>query len=327
MPFFRLLLVLAVSIPSVALAQAEAPATTQATTQLATMPTWQRTRDVIFARTAGTALTLDVFAPTSTKPNGAAVIVVVSGGWVSSHEAIDHPFVGLYLGPFLRHGYTVFAVVPGSQPKFTIPEIADNVDKAVKFIRASAERFGIDGAKLGITGGSAGGHLSLLQATRPSQGKKLSLDAVERASGYVQAAAVFFPPTDFLNYRHENRNVMDDPLIDPFHAAFDFREMDPQRHKLVEVTRRRHNEILRDISPAQHISGKTPPCMIVHGDKDELVPIQQAQLFVEKLKSAGGTAELVVKEGAAHGWMNADVEIERMAKFFDEHLLGRTREE
>jgi dipeptidyl aminopeptidase/acylaminoacyl peptidase len=231
--------------------------------------------------------------------------------------------VGLFVGPFIRHGYTVFGVVPASQPKFTINEIADNVDKSVKFIRANAGRFKIDGGKIGITGGSAGGHLSLLQATKPSAGKKLSLNALERASGRVQAAAVLFPPTDFLNYRGDGKNIMDDPAIDPFSAAFDFREMNPAQHKLLPVSRRRHTEILGDLSPAQHISKQTPPCLIIHGDKDELVPMQQTTLFLDKLKATGGVGELIVKKGAGHGWGNAEVEIELMAQFFDKHLLGK----
>src|SRR5687767_11426710 len=243
----------------------DAPATTQAaaSSQPAALPAWTRTKDVIYGRTAATALTFDVFTPKE-KHNGAAVILVVSGGWMSSHEFLDSPMIGMFIGPFLRHGYTVFGVVPASQPKFTIPEIAENVDKSVKFIRANAERFKIDGDKLGITGGSAGGHLSLLQATKPSPGKKLSLNALERASGRVQAAAVLMPPTDFLNYRAAGKNIMEDPLIDPFHAAFDFREMSPQTHTLMPVNRRRHAEILREMSPAAHVNKQTPPCLIIH---------------------------------------------------------------
>jgi acetyl esterase/lipase len=305
--------------------QATTAAASPAATQPTTLPTWTRTRDVIYGRTAGTALTFDVYTPKE-NANGAAVILVASGGWAASHEALDSPFLSIFIGPFIRHGYTVFGVVPASQPKFTIPEIAENVDKSVRFIRANAERFKIDSEKLGITGGSAGGHLSLLQATKPTPGKTLSLSALERASGRVQAAAVLFPPTDFLNYRSAGMNVMEDPLIDPFHAAFDFREMSKERHTLIPVSRRRHAEILHETSPARCVTSETPPCMIIHGDKDELVPIQQATLFMDKLKAAGVPGELVVKEGAGHGWAKPEVEIELMAVFFDKHLLGKGKE-
>jgi acetyl esterase/lipase len=295
----------------------EPPSTTPTT-----LPTWKRQQDIIYGRTAGTALTLDVFTPRE-KPNGAAVIIVVSGGWFSAHEVLDSPMISIFIGPFIQHGYILFGVVPASQPKFTINEIAENVDRSVKFIRANSARFEIDGGKIAITGGSAGGHLSLLQATKPSPGKRLSLDAIERASGRVQAAAVLFPPTDFLNYRGEGKNIMDDPALDPFAAAFDFHEINDAQHKLVPVSRRRHTEILRELSPAQHISKDTPPCLIIHGDKDELVPMQQATLFLDKLKAQGVPAELVVKKGAGHGWGNAEVDIELMAQFFDKNLLGR----
>src|SRR5437016_1247141 len=75
-------------------------------------PAFLRTEDVIYGRKFGTALTLDVFTPPRT--HGAAVIFVVSGGWRSAHEAINPAFIA----EFLKRGYTVFAVVHGSQPKF-----------------------------------------------------------------------------------------------------------------------------------------------------------------------------------------------------------------
>ena len=76
---------------------------------------FKRSEDVIYGRKFGTALTLDVFQPE--KPNGAAIIFAVSGGFFSSHDAIN----GKTYQPFLDRGYTIFAVVHGSQPKFQIP--------------------------------------------------------------------------------------------------------------------------------------------------------------------------------------------------------------
>ena len=77
-----------------------------------TNPDFRRTEDVIDGRKFGTALTLDVFQPRPA--NGVGIVFMVSGGWVSSHEAINAAF----LRPLLNRGYTVFAVVHGSQPKF-----------------------------------------------------------------------------------------------------------------------------------------------------------------------------------------------------------------
>src|SRR3954454_23569185 len=88
-----------------------------------------RKEDVIYGRKFGTALTLDVFSPK--EKNGYGLVWAVSGGWVSSHAEINKAFVE----PFTRRGYTVFAVVHGSQPKFAIPEILDDMHRAVRFIR------------------------------------------------------------------------------------------------------------------------------------------------------------------------------------------------
>src|SRR3954470_8214678 len=76
-----------------------------------------RKEDVIYGRKYGLALTMDVFTPQ--KANGKAIVSVISGGWFSAHDGIGKAWGK----PFWERGYTVFAVVHGSQPKFTIPEI------------------------------------------------------------------------------------------------------------------------------------------------------------------------------------------------------------
>src|ERR687894_156620 len=110
-------------------------------------PPFIRTQDVIYGRKDGTALTLDVFRPKA-GANGAAIVLVISGGFFSSHEAISPPFAQ----PLLDRGYTVFAVVHGSQPRYTVPEIVRDVHRAVRFIRHHAEGYGIDPGRIGITG-------------------------------------------------------------------------------------------------------------------------------------------------------------------------------
>ena len=93
----------------------------------------------IYGRKFGTALTLNVIAPKE-NANGAAIVWAVSGGWFSNHDGIQPAFVGEYL----KRGYTVFAVVHGSQPKFTIPEVLEDMNRAVRFIRSRAEQYKID---------------------------------------------------------------------------------------------------------------------------------------------------------------------------------------
>lgn len=281
-------------------------------------PNWSRQEDVIYGRKHGVALTLDVFSPKE-KPNGAAVVFVVSGGWYSAHEAINAGMAE----EFLKRGYTVFAVVHGSQPKYTIPEILEDMNRAVRFVRHNAGAYGIDPNRIGITGGSAGGHLSLMIGLAGKPGDEKAKDPVDRASSRVQAVACFFPPTDFLNYAKPGRTVLDafKEELQPFQAPFDFTRFDnaSRRFKLIDEEIRRL-EICKEISPITHASADDPPTLIIHGDADRLVPIQQAEVLIEKLKAAGAVAELYTKPGAAHGWANMGVDIAREADWFDKYL-------
>jgi acetyl esterase/lipase len=279
-------------------------------------PAYTRTEDVIYGRKYGTALTMDIFTPKKDS-NGAAIIWVVSGGWFSAHEAINAGFAS----EFIKRGYTVFAVVHGSQPKFTIPEILTDLHRAVRFIRYHAKDYRIDPERIGITGGSAGGHLSLMQGTAGNEGDSKARDPVDRVSSRVQAVACFFPPTDFLNYGGEGKEAIGNNILAAFRASFDFHEFDNTARRFVPVTdEKRIREIARSISPVYHVTPEDPPTLIIHGDADTLVPIQQAQQIVEKLKEAKVTAELIVKPGAGHGWPTLAQDLTHFADWFDKHL-------
>ena len=276
-----------------------------------------RTVDVIYGRKYGLAMTMDVFTPD--EPNGLGVVFAVSGGWFSSREMIAQDFVD----PLLERGYTVFAVVHGSQPKFAIPEILTDMHRAVRYIRHHAKKYDVDPERLGIFGGSAGGHLSLMQGVAGTPGDPEAKDPVDRQSSRVQAVACFFPPTDFLNYGKEGELGIGRGKLKAFRAPFDFEEWDEQTHHFVEIDdEEKLVEIGRQISPVTHVSADDPPMLIVHGDADELVPIQQAKLMIDKLKEEGVEAELVTKPGAAHGWKEMAADVSIFADWFDKHLAA-----
>lgn len=281
-------------------------------------PTYTHLEDVIYHRKHGTALTLDVFTPKK-DANGAGVIFVVSGGWNSHHRSINAGF----LRPLLDRGYTVFAVVHGSQPKFTLPEIIADLHRATRFIRHHAKRYAIDPDRIGITGGSAGGHLSLMQGTAGKPGDPDAEDPVDRASSRVQAVACFYPPTDFMNWGRPGY-TLDKALANElkgFRPPFDVREFDEETKRFERVTdTKRFLEMARAVSPITHISEDDPPIFIMHGDADPLVPIQQARVFIDAAQKAGLTAELLVKEGGSHGWRGLDKDIAKFADWFDKHL-------
>jgi acetyl esterase/lipase len=267
---------------------------------------WQRTEDIIYGRKHGVALTMDVFRPPTT--NGFGVVFMVSGGFFSAKEAINPAF----FRAFLDRGYVVFAVVHGSQPKYTIPEITEDVHRAVRFIRHRAADFGVRPEKLGVAGASAGGHLSLTLGTQGGPGKADARDPVERESSAVGAVACFFPPTDFLNYGAPGEDAVGVGTLKDFKPAFGPRSDTPEGRQ----------QLGREISPVNFVSARSAPTLIIHGDADRLVPLQQARLFIEKAAAAGVPAKLIVREGKAHGWPTIGEDIPLLADWFDQHLRG-----
>src|SRR5262245_11222088 len=226
-------------------------------------PTFTRQADVIYGRKYGTALTMDVFTPKK-NANGAAAILVVSGGWSSAHQL---PPNSAFAGELLKRGYTVFAVYHSSQPQYTIPEILQDVNRAVRFIRHHARDYKVDPGRLGIYGASSGGYLALMQGLAGDAGDPSAKDPVDMVSSRVQAVACFFPPTDFLNYGKPGEVALGRGPLAGLKAAFDFRELDTRTNTFVPV--RDEGQILeigRQISPAYHVSAGAPPALIFHGD-------------------------------------------------------------
>lgn len=273
----------------------------------APIPAHTRTEDVVYGRKFGVALTLDVIQPE--KPNGYGIVYMVSGGWVSSHAGVSPR---LY-APFLERGYTVFAVCHGCQPKFIIPEITQDIHRAVRFVRFNAKKWNVHPGKLGISGGSAGGHLSLTMGVCGGRGASDAKDPIDRESSAIQAIACLYPPTDFLNYGQPGEDAVGVGILANYKGAFGA-EAD---------TTEGRQRLGREVSPIYHLAAnQLPPTFIIHGDQDTLVPLQQAETFLAKAKEAGAITKLTVKTGAGHGWPDRVPDYEQMTDWFDEHLRG-----
>ncbi|GIW99721.1 MAG: hypothetical protein KatS3mg111_3054 [Pirellulaceae bacterium] len=250
--------------------------------------------DVVYGHKAGMALTFDVLQPDDA--NGAGVLFIVSGGWVSRwmppEQEID------FLRPLLDRGYTVFAVRHGSSPKFVIPEIVPDVRRAVRFIRLHAQQWGVDPNRLGASGWSAGGHLALMLGTTGDDGDPNSTDPVEGTSSRVQAVVAYFPPTDLRPY------VQDDEF--------------PRRFPALKF----EVEKAPDFSPLLQVSADDAPALLIHGDQDTLVPLWHSEKMVKALETAGVETRLLVIAGAGHGFAGeaADRALAAWLEWFDEHL-------
>ncbi|WP_437230625.1 alpha/beta hydrolase [Planctomicrobium sp. SH661] len=256
------------------------------------------TPDVVYGHKAGMALTYDVIRPE--KPNGAGILFMVSGGWVSTWFPPEHLVgnAGQNPSPFnllVDRGYTVFVVRHGSSPYFKVPDAVADVRRAVRFIRMHAADYGIDPNRLGVFGASAGGHLSLMLGTAADDGLPESNDPVEHASDRVQAVVAIFPPTK----------------IDEFFKLKDqFPALAFPEHQAAEV------------SPLLHVSRDDAPTLLVHGDKDDLVPLSNSERIAAEFHKAEVPTELIVIPGAAHGFQGQDqIRCQNaMLDWFDKYL-------
>ncbi len=285
---------------------------------------YQRRRDVIYGHKSGVALTMDVFTPKK-DANGAAVVAIASGGWISERTTIDSGIFPFFIYEPLKRGYTVFAVVHGSQPRFTIPDAIADVNRAVRYIRYHARDYRIDPRRIGVTGGSAGGHLALMLGVAGDDGDQHSTDAVERTSNRVQAVACLVPPTDFLNYGKKGRFAFaEGGILGDYRSAIDVREHDKHSKRLERIEDKEKFEALcRRVSPLSHVSGDAAPTLIIHGEVDNLVPLQQVEVMVSRLKKAGVEAKLIVKKGAGHIWGGVDKDMVTVVDWFDKYLLKK----
>jgi acetyl esterase/lipase len=164
--------------------------------------------------------------------------------------------------PFLEAGYTVFALRHGSSPQFKLPETVDDIILGSWDIHDHASKFGVDSTRLGIFGGSSGGQLALMAGL---SGEKHPVSAI----------VAFFAPADL-------RGIPD--FLKAMMPALDF-----------------DSTLAAGISPVLFASPDDPPTLLIHGDKDFVVPLWQSQKMYDALQAAHVDSRLIVYKGMMHG--------------------------
>lgn len=277
--------------------------------------------EFIYGRKDGVALTL-IHIKSKVKSNGKAIIYVISGSWFSSYNGIEMSTTAAE--QYLAKGYTVFAVMHGSQPRYAIPDAVNDLKRAVRYIRYNADKFSIDPNHIGITGTSAGGHLSLTVATADDKINPTAPDPVDRVSSRVQAIAILFPPTDLLNWGGPGFNFVNaKELLKPSKAwgAVDFKVWNDKFALYEEVTdTATRNKIGKEVSPIYSVSSDDPPVFIIHGDADPTVPLQQSLAIIAKFNEAGVPNKFILKKGGKHNGDDMKPEWLEFVNWFDKYL-------
>ncbi len=273
-----------------------------------------QSQDVVFGEVHGTGLLMDVFTPTG-PANGKAIVDVASGAWYSDRGKIrDHTLAQMY-STFCGRGYVVFAIRPGSKTRYTALEMDQHVKLGIRHVKENASKYKIEASKLGLTGASAGGHLASLAALTPVASDPNAKNKLDRQDTSVAAVAVFFPPTDFLEWR--DGKMVDLKVLGPLLAVG---ATAATEGALNGKSNQELQAMAKAISPLYQVGKPTIPFLFIHGDADEVVPLSHSQKLVKAIQTAGGSAKLIVKEGGGHPWLTLPVEVGVMADWFDKEL-------
>jgi acetyl esterase/lipase len=231
--------------------------------------------DVIYGHKDGMALVYSVLQPENA--NGAAIVFMVSGGWFSRWSPPQR--YAAQFDDMLDAGFTVIPVHHGSAPRYRVPEAYADVSRAIRHIKLHAQQHGIDPDRIGVTGGSAGGHLSLMLGMDSDAGIDGDRDEVMRNSNAVAAIVAYFPPVDLREITGPN---------DRF-PALDFEQSKAAA-----------------ISPILHADPSDPPTLLIHGDADTLVDISNSIDMQAEFEKHHITSEFITISGAGHRFRGDD---------------------
>jgi acetyl esterase/lipase len=297
----QLVLLILVTIGALGLVLSHHLSGAQSPTQLTPAPPDTSTiqQNVLFASVKGTDLHLDVYQPagsaTGARP---AVVLIHGGGWTSLDKGTMRG-----MGKFLaRSGFVGFAVdyrlLQDKQNRW--PAQLDDVQRAVRWVRANAAQYNIDPNHIGAFGHSAGGQLAALLGMEDTRDN--SDPALAQYSSKVQAVVDVSGPSDFT--------------VDPDREA-EFLT------NFLGVSFAQNPGAWRDASPVFHAAKDNAPFLIVHGTEDKDVPISQSQELFDKLQAAGVPASFI-KVNDGHTFQTPDARRElavQAQSFFNRYLV------
>ncbi len=236
-------------------------------------------RNVTYCTVGGEALKMDIFQPNAGLKPAPVVVYLHGGSWVGG----DKYEIGLAGRRLADRGYVVAAVNYRLAPQHKWPAQIEDARCAVRYLRANAARYNLDPKRIAAWGSSAGGQLAaLLGLAGPQAG--FDTGSYREQSGVVQAVVDMFGPSDLTAFSP------DEYALGVAQAVFG-------------VSKGQSTEPLKRASPVTYVSSAAPPFLILHGNKDSLVPLSQSQELYNKLKASGAQAELVIVENGEHGFV------------------------
>jgi acetyl esterase/lipase len=265
---------------------------------------YQPPKKLVYAKAGDAELSLNVLAPKG-KANGLGIIVVASGAGYAGGGKINAQEDTRIADIFCRRGYTIFAVRPGPNTKYSVIDMADHLQKAIVFVKEHANEYQVDSGRLGMMSTRGGVHLVCLTC----------ITASDKTA--VKAAGVYIPPTDLDDKDAQKLYVQADTAaweqirkeafqgdngISPTSAApFAAGAKDP-RIKLPSV------------------SPLAPPFLIIHGDADPSTPRLDSNAFFAAMRDADIAHDMIVRRPGRDAGKTIEAELTTLADWFDKQL-------
>ena len=267
-------------------------------------------RDIEYGQVGDTSLRLDVYAPGKRVEARPLIVWVHGGGWRNGSKDRCPAL------RFLEKGCIVASIDYRLSGVAIYPAQIHDCKAAIRWLRANAKTYSIDPQRIGVWGSSAGGHLAALLGTsgdvKSLEGDHGNLDQSSR----VQAVCDFFGPTDFLQ--------MDAHALPT--APFKHDASGSPEALVIGGPIQENKQKVAAANPITYVTPDDAPFLIVHGDKDPLVPLHQSQLLFNSLKAAGVEVSFHKVKGGEHGFgRNAEVD-KLVDAFFDARLQKQTPE-
>jgi alpha-L-fucosidase 2 len=258
-------------------------------------------KDIEYGRAGGVSLRLDASVPDGPGPFPVAILVH-GGGWsrgdkAGSDKPGDSADITPWFGPLTAANFTWFSLNYRHAPQHRWPACLDDVQTAIRWVKAHAAEFKGDPQRIALIGHSAGGHLVCLAAV------------LAGADTRVQAVVGFAAVTN-----HEQDLAQRGGLSTSLQSLLDRpKEVTPDSRAL-----------LHDISPLNHVHAGLPPFLLIHGDADKSVPHPQSLDFQARLRATGNVCDLITIPGAPHGLLTwnqlAPDYPDRMIAWLRQHL-------
>ena len=229
-------------------------------------------RDVEYAEADGQSLQLDLYLPEKTDQSPPLLVWIHGGGWRNGDKANVNPAILQLTGD----GYAVASINYRLKDLSIHPKNIHDCKGAVRWLRAHAEEYGYNPERIAVGGSSAGGHLSLLLGLSGGvQSLEGTVGGNTNRSSQVKAIVDFYGPSDFMSFSKNSER---------FNRAHEFQQ-----------------EQLKDASPTTYLDKGDPPVLILHGDADKTVPVQQSILLDKRCRETGIQSELHIIPEAGHG--------------------------